>query len=92
MAANGIFYCKVFILMVLSQIGVLHGYHGPASHLNRSKGITFFGSTRLGFIQCGLMLVCFSGLSEIKFAKLRFQVYNGGLRYANLLSGGTRLL
>jgi hypothetical protein len=38
------------------------------------------------------MLVCFSGLSEIKFAKLRFQVYNGGLRYANLLSGGTRLL
>ena len=38
------------------------------------------------------MLVCLCGLSEINFAQLRFKVRNRGLRYANLLGGGTRLL
>ena len=75
--------------MVLSQICVLHGHHGPACHLNRPKGVAFFGRTRLGLIQCGLMLVCLCGLSEFDLAKLRFRLHNGGLRLAYLLYGSS---
>ena len=89
LALDGVFPYYVFFLMVLSQIGVLHGHHGPVAHLNRPKSIPLFGRTRLGLIKCGLLLVCFRGLSEIDLAQLRFHVRNRGFRQANLLSGGT---